>query len=210
MKVLIFGATGFTGKAVLPRLLAEGHEVTVLVRSRSRLDREHPRLKVIEGDVTNQELIITSMEGQDAVINCMGKNKGSANDLISSTTQKIITAMEVKSVPRLVALSNVGAGDSYPAQPWLFRRILLPTLLKWLKLLIEDKNIMEPMIRQSKLHWTILRFPKISDKPSKKRLLISQDGKGLSFSISLEDCARFIVDQLQDKSLWYKSPSISN
>lgn len=210
MKVLLFGATGFTGKAVLSRLLAEGHEVTALVRSRRRLDKVHPRLRVIEGDVTDQELIITSMEGQDAVINCIGKNKGSKNDLISSTTQKIITAMEVKNVHRLIALSNVGAGDSYPAQPWLFRSILLPTLLKWLKLLIEDKNIMEPMIRKSKLQWTILRFPKISDKPSKKRVLISQDGKSLSFSISLEDCANFIVDQLQDKSMWYKTPSISN
>jgi hypothetical protein len=69
---------------------------------------------------------------------------------------------------------------------------------------------MEAIIQQSNLNWTVLRFPKISDKPSRKRVLISADGKGLSFSISLEDCANFIVDQLQDKSLWYKMPSISN
>ena len=210
MKVLLFGATGFTGRAVLPRLLAEGHEVTALVRSRHKIDMEHPRLTLVEGDVTDEELIASSMEGQEAVINCIGKNKGSADDLISSVTQKIIWAMEEKNVHRLIALSNVGAGDSYQTQPWLFRSILLPTLLKWLKRLIDDKNIMEPMIQKSKLDWTILRFPNITHKPSKKRVLISQDGKGLSFSISLEDCASFIVDQLQDKSLWYKSPSISN
>ena len=69
---------------------------------------------------------------------------------------------------------------------------------------------MEPLIQGSKLDWTILRFPKISDRPSRKRVLISQDGKGLSFSISLEDCANFIVNQLVDRSLFYQTPSISN
>jgi putative NADH-flavin reductase len=181
-----------------------------LVRAKSRVQLEHPNLILIEGDVTDPDLIASTMEGQDAVINCLGKNKGSANDLISSLTEKIIGAMETKNVDRLIALSNVGAGDSYHTQPWLFRRILLPTILKWLHLLIEDKNRMEAIIRRSNLNWTVLRFPKISDKPSRKRVLISEDGKGLSFSISLEDCANFIVDQLQDKSLWYKMPSISN
>lgn len=210
MKVLLFGATGFTGKAVLHALLANNHIVTALVRSKDRVGNAHPNLKIIEGDVLDQDLINSAVEGQDAVINCIGKNKGSTNDLISSVTAKIISAMEEKKVDRLIALSNVGAGDSYKNQPWLFRAILLPTILQWLKRLIEDKNKMEPMIQHSKLNWTILRFPKISNKKAKNRILISHDGKGLSFSISLEDCAGFIVAQLVDKSLWFKTPSISN
>ncbi len=210
MKVLLFGATGFTGKAVLPELLAKNHKVTALVRSKERVLIKHPNLQIIEGDVLDDVQIHQAMEGQEAVINCMGKNKGSANNLISGLTKKIISAMEEEQVKRLIALSNVGAGDSYETQPFVFRVILLPTILRWLKLLIEDKNIMEPLIKKSNLNWTVLRFPKISEKPSQKRILISQDGKGLSFSISLKDCAEFIVSQLTDKSLWYKTPSISN
>jgi putative NADH-flavin reductase len=210
MNVLLFGATGFTGQAVLPTLLADGHLVTALVRSTARVAVQHPHLRLIEGDVTDPKLIETAMAGQEAVINCLGKNPGSAHDLISSTTKKIIRAMEGQQVPRLIALSNVGAGDSYRTQPWIFRAVLLPTILRWLKRLIDDKNIMEPMIAQSQLNWTILRFPKISDKPAKNRVMVSQDGRGLSFSISRQDCARFIVDQLSDQSLWRKTPSISN
>ena len=210
MKVLLFGATGFTGRAVLPALLEKEHEVTALVRSKKRVHIEHPNLHLMEGDVLDPAMIRAAMEGQDAVINCLGKNKGSADNLLSSFTEKIIGAMEEKQVDRLIALSNVGAGDSYKTQPWIFRAILLPTILKWLKLLIDDKNIMEPMIKKSKLNWTILRFPNISQKPAKNRVLISQDGKGLSFSISLQDCADFIVNQLVDQSLWFKNPSISN
>jgi putative NADH-flavin reductase len=114
MNVLLFGATGFTGRVVLSKLLASGHTVTALVRAKSRVQLEHPNLILIEGDVTDPDLIAATMEGQDAVINCLGKNKGSANDLISSLTEKIIGAMETKNVDRLIALSNVGAGDSYP------------------------------------------------------------------------------------------------
>jgi putative NADH-flavin reductase len=210
MKVLLFGATGFTGKAVLPELLEKGHNVTALVRSKQKVKISHPNLKLLEGNVLDRSLINRAMEGQEAVINCLGKNKGSDKNLLSSFTEKVIKSMNENKVSRLIALSNVGAGDSYKTQPFVFRRILLPTILKWLQELIEDKNIMEPMIQKSNLNWTILRFPKISEKPSKKRILISQDGKGLSFSISLKDCAQFIVSQLEDKSLYFKSPSISN
>lgn len=210
MKVLLVGATGFTGKAVLRELLAKDHQVTALVRSKKRIDTIHPNLRVVEGDVTNQKLVSQAMVDQDAVVNCFGKNKGSEPDLISSMTSRIIRSMKENHVLRLVALSNVGAGDSFKNQPWLFRVVLLPTILKWLQLLIEDKNKMESMIRQSGLNWTILRFPKIENRKSRNRIRISADGKGLSFGISLEDCANFIVAQLEDKSLWYKSPSISN
>jgi putative NADH-flavin reductase len=210
MKVLLFGATGFTGEAVLLELLANNHVVTALVRSKNGVDLEHPNLRVIEGDVLDQSQINAAMEGQEAVINCLGKNKGSDLNLISSFSNKVIRAMEEKKVSRLIALSNVGAGDSLKAQPFVFRRILLPTILKWLQDLINDKNVMESMIQKSNLNWTILRFPKISEKPSQKRILISQDGKGLSFSISLKDCTEFIVSQLEDKSLYFKTPSISN
>ena len=210
MKVLLFGATGFTGKAVLPELLENNHIVTALVRSRDKIKLAHPNLNIIEGNVLDQEEITAAMQGQEAVINCLGKNKGSEMNLLSSFTEKVIKAMNEHQVSRLIALSNVGAGDSYKAQPFIFRSILLPTILKWLQDLIKDKNIMEPMIQKSNLNWTILRFPKISDKPAKNRILISQEGKGLSFSISLKDCAQFIVSQLEDKSLYFKTPSISN
>ena len=37
MKVVIFGASGKTGRVVVERALAEGHEVTVLVRDASKI-----------------------------------------------------------------------------------------------------------------------------------------------------------------------------
>jgi uncharacterized protein YbjT (DUF2867 family) len=37
MKVIIFGATGFSGQAILAETIKQGHEVTVLVRDSSKV-----------------------------------------------------------------------------------------------------------------------------------------------------------------------------
>ncbi|MFT9093301.1 MAG: NAD(P)H-binding protein, partial [Gluconacetobacter sp.] len=36
MKILVLGATGATGRLIVSRALAEGHDVVALVRSRAR------------------------------------------------------------------------------------------------------------------------------------------------------------------------------
>jgi hypothetical protein len=62
---------------------------------------------------------------------------------------------------------EIGAGNSIAFQPWIFTKIILPSFMKWLKVIIDDKNRMEPIIMNSRLDWTIVRCPNIVDKPSK-------------------------------------------
>src|SRR5256714_6509621 len=50
-RVLIVGATGGTGRQLLAQALERGLEVTALVRNPAKLSVQHPRLKVIQGDV---------------------------------------------------------------------------------------------------------------------------------------------------------------
>jgi len=47
MKILLFGATGLTGKEVLKQALADGHEITVIDRNPISIDIKHEKLKVI-------------------------------------------------------------------------------------------------------------------------------------------------------------------
>jgi uncharacterized protein (TIGR01777 family) len=67
MKVLIAGASGLVGSALIPALEAEGAEVTRLVRS-SAGARE------IEWHPNNDQIDATQLEGFDAVINLAGEN----------------------------------------------------------------------------------------------------------------------------------------
>lgn len=58
MKITVVGATGPTGLQIVQQALAQGHEVTALVRNPDRLELQHDRLHVIKGDVFNPDSII--------------------------------------------------------------------------------------------------------------------------------------------------------
>ncbi len=71
-RVLILGATGSLGRHVLHQALAAGHEVTVFVRTPSRLPSDvHGRVSVHRGDL-NSPLPRDLIKGHEALINCAG------------------------------------------------------------------------------------------------------------------------------------------
>ena len=68
--VFITGGAGYVGAVLVPRLLQEGHRVTVLdlmIYGEDVLP-ENPALTVIKGDIRNQELMKSSIPGHDVVI----------------------------------------------------------------------------------------------------------------------------------------------
>lgn len=82
--------------------------------------------------------------------------------------------------------------------------------MKWLKVIIEDKNRMEAIIMNSELNWTIVRCPNIVDKSAKGTVTATLDGKDLKLSVTLTDMAAFIVNQIRSSSFSRQAPSISN
>jgi len=213
MKVVIFGATGFSGRAILKEALAQDHQVTILVRNKAAVSIINKNLNVIVGDVMDKKIIAEVLKNQDAVIQCLGingKGNGKPTSFISDATKVIVEAMEKQEVKRLIAMSNVGAGNSIAFQPWIFTKIILPFFMKWLEVIIDDKNRMEPIIINSRLDWTIVRCPNIVDKPLKGSCNATLDGKGLKLSVTLSDMAAFIVQQLTDNTFSKQTPCISN
>lgn len=213
MKVIIFGATGFSGQAILADSIKQGHEVTILVRDASKIPIKHQNLTIVEGNVLNPQTVASVLHHQEAVIQCLGvsgKGDGKPTTFISDATKIIVDEMQNQKIKRLIAMSNVGAGNSIAFQPWFFTKIILPYFMKWLKVIIEDKNRMEPIIMNSNLDWTIVRCPNIVDKPAKGRCNATLDGKGLKLSITLSDLSKFMVDQLKQTAFIKQAPSVSN
>jgi uncharacterized protein YbjT (DUF2867 family) len=69
MRVLVTGATGYIGGRLVPRLVAAGHEVRVLVRNPARL-RDVPwadEVEVVQGDLVDPAVVDRAVEGMDAV-----------------------------------------------------------------------------------------------------------------------------------------------
>ena len=213
MKVVIFGSTGFAGKAILKEALSHQHQVTVLVRNKSSILVQDKNLKIVEGNLLDKHTVAEVLKNSDAVIQCLGiggKGNGKLTTFISDATKIIVEEMEKQQIKRLIVMSNVGAGNSVSFQPWIFTKIILPYFMKWLKVLIDDKNRMEPIIMNSELDWTIVRCPNIADKTPKGNVLATLDGKGLKLAVTLGDMAEFIIQQLTDNAYSRQAPSISN
>lgn len=213
MKVIIFGGTGFSGKAIVAAAIRQGHAVTVLVRDATKMPIRHDKLTIIEGNVLDSEIVAAVLRRQEVVIQCLGvggKGDGKPSTFISDATRLIVEKMQEQGIKRLIAMSNVGAGNSKAFQPWFFNNLLLPYCMRWLQVIIDDKNRMEPIIMNSHLDWTIVRCPNIVDRPARGSCRATLDGKGLKLSVTLGDMAVFMVDQISDTTYLRQAPSISN
>lgn len=215
MKVALLGATGKTGRAVLEGALARGHVVTALVRKPEALAQVSAapgQLVLVQGDALDPDALSRVVSGQEAVLQCLGvggKGDGKPNSFVSQATGRLVEAMKAHGVRRLVCMSNVGAGDSWQSLPWLFRRVVLPVFMRWLVAILDDKNRMEPVVMQSGLDWTLVRFPAIVDGPRTGRTRVSFDGRDLGYRISTQDAAAFLLDQLEDRAYVGRAPSVS-
>ncbi|MFO0433914.1 MAG: NAD(P)-dependent oxidoreductase [Sphingobacteriaceae bacterium] len=105
MKIVIFGASGFSGRAILNEALAQNHTVTILVRNSSAVTIQHPNLQIIQGNVLNATDVAKALTNQDVVINSLGvggKGDGKPTTFISDATKIIVEEMEKQKVPRLI------------------------------------------------------------------------------------------------------------
>jgi uncharacterized protein YbjT (DUF2867 family) len=68
MNILVTGATGYIGGRLVPRLLAEGHRVRVLVRDPARIEGRPwaSRVEAVAGDLENPASLARACEGMQA------------------------------------------------------------------------------------------------------------------------------------------------
>jgi uncharacterized protein YbjT (DUF2867 family) len=209
VNIAVFGGTGVTGQLVIERALSEGHSVAALTRDASRIIRSSDRVRVVEGSPTSPADVRRTLEGADAVIHCLGiggKGDGKASTLVSESVGLVIDEAVRSGVKRIVCMSNVGAGGS---GPWLYRRIVLPIFLSWLRPIIADKDRMEELLRSSGLEWVSVRLPNIVDGPGRP-IRASASGAGLGLSITAASVAEFLVGQVSSSEWVGQTPSISN
>lgn len=107
--VLLVGATGFVGSAVLNELVSRGNKVTTVVRNIEKLAKSD-LVNAVKEDVANVDAIAKLAEGKDAIISAY--NPGWTNPdiatLITENYPKILEAAKKSGVERLLIVGGAG------------------------------------------------------------------------------------------------------
>ncbi|PHA05056.1 NAD(P)-dependent oxidoreductase [Bacillus wiedmannii] len=105
MKVCILGATGRVGSNIIKLALKDAAEVTALARDLNRIEIQHERLRVIEGNVLNENDIKKAIEGNDIVISALGTDR---NGTLAKSMPQIIKQMEEEGVHKIITIGTAG------------------------------------------------------------------------------------------------------
>src|SRR2546430_17546036 len=108
MKVVIFGATGHTGRLLTGRALSDGHEATVFVRDRARLDVPSGSVRVVQGDVLDAAAGDRAVLDQQAVLVALGSASRRSPPVLPQGIRHILDAMERHRARRIIVLSAPG------------------------------------------------------------------------------------------------------
>lgn len=216
MNLLIFGATGATGRLVVDQALELGHAVTAFVRDPARLRRSHPSLRHVAGDAMDAAMVDAAVQGHDGVVCALGASPEGKADrarrqpgvpVCSVGTANIVEAMARHRVRRIVVESSTSVGESRKAG-----RFGAATIVRlFLREVMDDKERQDAIVKSSGLDWTIVRPAKLSNGPKTGRLV---SGEGLAWSLassaSRADVAAFLLAALSDTATIGRAITIRN
>ena len=204
MNLLVFGATGKTGRHVWRQATELGHEVTVFTRSAARFDDEGSAPRVVQGDVMDRSAVAEAVSGQDSVIVALGSNNLRDKSTLTSGTKNIVDAMEQGGAERLIVLSAAGVGESW-GQVSLLAKVAFKTMLRNIYI---DHTTQETVVRQSPLNWTIVRAAILKDGPASGKYAVGNSGKVKQ--INRADVADFLVKQADDSAYMKQAVSVTS
>jgi putative NADH-flavin reductase len=205
VRVVVFGATGRTGRPLVRRALGAGHEVVAFARTPSALDDlvaalddgHRERLTVVEGDVLDADAVATAVGGADAVTNVLGHADGSPDDVLERGGRHVLDAMCDRGVDRYVVLTGAGVRtDRDPGQS-IGSRVMGGLLGLVAADLLADSEAHVDDVRASGLDWTVLRAPRLTDGEATGSYELGYLDLGLGATLSRADAAAAMLDVLE-------------
>jgi putative NADH-flavin reductase len=209
MKIVVFGASGGTGRELVKQGRAQGHDVTAFMRDPNSFTGGD-RLRIVVGDALDEKAVALAIVGQDAVLSALG---GALSDdtLLPESIGHILAAMKREGVRRLIVLGASGVWPgaakrlSSPAQ--FFLRVVQATALKKA---FRAQRTMQMRIQASDTDWTVVQPPRLVNKPGTGKYRV--DGEALpanGTTIARADVATFMLAQLASPEWVRKAPFIA-
>lgn len=206
MRVIVFGATGGTGLAVIDRALAAGHSVTAFVRD---ADKVLPAqgLRIIQGDAMvagdvaaalqeQEAVVITLGNSQNAFALLLGARRTTPPDICEVGTRNILAALPQDSRIPIIVVSAFGIGETRAKLPFMFK--LFYRL--FLREQMADKEKQEAVLRASGATYVIVQPVALTDKAPIGTWTATRDGTLGQAEVSRGDLAAFLLSVLESGS----------
>lgn len=195
MKLVLFGATGPTGRQLVAQALEQGHDVTAFARHPEAVPAQQGKLRVEQGDtMRDPQSVAQALQGQDAAFSTLGTGHVLfPNRLMERSMANLVPAMERAGVKRFVLMSAFGVGETARTSP-LLPRFVYATLLSGV---FADKERGEALLRKSSLDWTIVYPTRLTDGPLTGNYRAGERVELFGMpAISRADVAHFMLSQL--------------
>jgi putative NADH-flavin reductase len=198
MRIAIFGASGRTGRQLVEQAVAKGHQVTAIVRKPDGLASDpQSAVQFVKADVMDADAIAPALADADSVVSALSGPGRAPSSVWSESTRSIVQAMCEASVRRYIAITG-SMLDTTGDGPF-FRYIGKPIARRMLKGSANDMRRAEQLIHESGLDWTIIRAPRLTDKPARGRYRIAfERNVPREFSLPRADLATCTLAVLAD------------
>jgi len=206
MKLVVFGATGKTGKEIVKQSLSQGYKVTAFVRDPSKMAVEHGDLKVVKGDIYELTAVTQAVQGQDAVICALGTSELGKTTVRSEGTANIIRAMKANHVNRLVVITAMGVAESWSTLSFI-NKLFFATFLRSAR---DDHEKQEVVVKESNLDWTIIRPSGLTDTQLTQKYAIGENVLAKTSKIARADVAHAIIKEIHDNNFIKKAVTVTN
>lgn len=185
MKIALLGATGAVGGHFLNKALAAGHQVHALVRNKSKL-AETINLTIIEGDVTQPELLCALFQDADVVVSCLGNVKGVL--IMEKAANAILQAAEAQGIkPKCLFVSSIGCGGS----SWLIKQVL--SILAGRASFADYERADARIAHETSVPYVLVRPAALKEKPGNGRYRVFKGDGTFARPIAKEDVAAFLL-----------------
>ena len=164
MKLTVFGATGGIGQEIVKQALAAGPAAPAVVGPPARPPGPGRALAGGRAPRRDSGVLRPAVAGRDAVLSGLGARSRKDAGVATRLTRTVLRAMEADGVRRLIVVSAAPLGPA-PEGEGLLDRTARGLVSAILKDVYADLREMEAELARSATDWTVVRPPRLQNKP---------------------------------------------
>lgn len=188
MRIVVVGASGATGRAVVSEAVGRGLDCAGVARRAQDIGAT-----LIVSDLSGDPSVLAEqLAPDDRVVCVIGPPPDATTSATAPATAHLVQAMQRVGCRRLLVQTGALIGDD--VNRGLLYRTIRRSLARSAPDLLADRQNQERVVQDSGLDWTIVRPPRLTDGPRGSVQVGEGLRVGMMASVSRAALARWLVD----------------